>query len=188
MVVKIIVATDIEGGIGKNGCLPWKYLKDDMEYFRNTTMGVTDPLKRNIVVMGGRTFRSIPDRFRPLVGRVNFILSSQLSENHPTGGELTVTSPYIFNRIEDLVNNILKYDDNYNIENVFIIGGATIYKQLMVYCNQIYMTVVEESYPCDTHFTFPLDRFTLTSSLVKGKCDFRIYIRKEQNILHGLKD
>jgi dihydrofolate reductase len=61
MVVKIIVSTDIEGGIGKKGCLPWKYLKDDMEYFRNTTMGVTDPLKRNIVVMGGRTFRSIPD-------------------------------------------------------------------------------------------------------------------------------
>jgi len=93
-VVKLIVATDIEGGIGKNGCLPWKYLKDDMEYFRNTTMGVTDPLKRNIVVMGGGLiFRSIPDKFRPLVDRVNFTLSSHLSENHPSRGELTLTPP-----------------------------------------------------------------------------------------------
>src|ERR1044072_1950521 len=69
MLVSLIVAASENNVIGKNGQLPW-HLPTDMKYFRDTTMG-------HCVIMGRKNFDSIPDKFRPLAGRTNIIVTRQ---------------------------------------------------------------------------------------------------------------
>ena len=71
MKFSLIVATDKNLGIGKMNSLPWK-LKSEMRYFRETTLHFN-----NVVVMGRNTWESIPNKFKPLSGRINIILSSR---------------------------------------------------------------------------------------------------------------
>ncbi len=81
-----IVACTRDGGIGKEGKLPWK-LSGDMAYFKRVTLDTEDiPGKRNAVIMGRKTWESIPNSFRPLAGRLNVVLSrNPKSINLPDG-------------------------------------------------------------------------------------------------------
>jgi dihydrofolate reductase/thymidylate synthase len=72
--LSVVVAASKEWGIGKDGGIPWR-LPGDMAYFREVTMATTDPDKQNAVVMGRRTWDSIPAKFRPLKGRTNIVLT-----------------------------------------------------------------------------------------------------------------
>lgn len=81
---QIVVAATRKLGIGKAGTMPWK-LPGDMAYFKELTMRTADPAKQNAVVMGRKTWESIPPKFRPLPGRVNVVLSRSAiggDENH----------------------------------------------------------------------------------------------------------
>ncbi len=66
--MEAILATDILGGISKNGIIPWKS-KEDMNFFYNKTVN-------NVVVMGRKTYYSLPDKYRPLKNRLNIVLTS----------------------------------------------------------------------------------------------------------------
>jgi hypothetical protein len=81
-----IVACTRDGGIGKEGTLPWK-LPGDMAYFKRVTLDTEDvPGARNAVIMGRKTWESIPNSFRPLPGRLNVVLSrNPKSINLPDG-------------------------------------------------------------------------------------------------------
>jgi hypothetical protein len=81
-----IVACTRDGGIGKEGKLPWK-LSGDMAYFKRVTLDTEDvPGARNAVIMGRKTWESIPNSFRPLPGRLNVVLSrNPKSINLPDG-------------------------------------------------------------------------------------------------------
>ena len=70
----IILACDINNGIGKNNKLPWK-IKEDMEYFKTKTTYSEYPDYKNVVIMGYNTWISIPNKFRPLKGRINIIIT-----------------------------------------------------------------------------------------------------------------
>ena len=72
--VSVIVATSKDWGIGKDGDVPWR-LPGDLAHFRKVTLGTVDPERQNAVVMGRRTWESIPPKFRPLKGRVNVVLT-----------------------------------------------------------------------------------------------------------------
>jgi len=72
----IVVAATESFGIGINGGLPWR-IKRDMKFFRDKTSETTDPNKRNAVIMGRKSWESIPPKFKPLTGRLNIVISSQ---------------------------------------------------------------------------------------------------------------
>ena len=115
-----IVHADKEWGIGKGNDMMFS-LPKDMKFFRETTMGHT-------VVMGGKTLRSFPNQ-KPLKNRVNIVLSR---------GQ--VCDECIFVRSYEELKNELKQREN---EQIFIIGGGEIYRELLPYCHGAYVTKVD---------------------------------------------
>ena len=81
--IKLILATDKNGGIGYKNKLPWPSLKKDMEKFKSLT-------SNNICIMGSKTWNSLPKK--PLPNRINVVLSSHHASNFP-GAHLVSTSP-----------------------------------------------------------------------------------------------
>ncbi len=89
--VTLIVAATTHNGIGQAGKLPWR-LPREMQYFARVTTGQVEAQrgkgKKNAVVMGRATWESIPRRFRPLPGRINFVVSRQAEYDLCVGGSL----------------------------------------------------------------------------------------------------
>lgn len=120
--MEIIVACTSTGGIGKDGNLPWK-LAGDMAYFKRTTMdtGKEDAANlRNAVVMGRKTWESIPAKFRPLAGRLNVVLSRNPASLELPEGVLTCSS---------LGDAIARVDGLADVCKCFIIGGQSVYTE-----------------------------------------------------------
>ncbi len=132
--ISLIVAVSDNNVIGHNGSMPWK-MPSDLKRFKNLTSG-------NCVIMGRKTFDSIG---KPLPNRTNVVISRSLPLN-------ILGSPLIFNDL-DFVIDLYKIAD----KEVFIIGGADIYKQSMKYINKIYLTKVHANLEGDTFFEIPLD-------------------------------
>lgn len=108
------------GVIGRGGTLPW-HLPEDMAHFRALTTGGT-------VVMGRRTWESLPPKFRPLPGRRNVVVTRQPSYDAP-GAEI----------VADLAAALA--------EPVWIIGGATIYRAALPYADRIVRTEIDLDVP-----------------------------------------
>lgn len=119
--MKGIVAVDKNWGIGKNNDLLFS-LPADMAYFREQTKG-------KVVVMGSKTLKSFPNA-KPLKNRVNIVFHRG-NENYE--GCIIV---------KDMceLNKVLK---QYNTDDVFVIGGAKIYKMLLNYCDEFLITKVD---------------------------------------------
>jgi dihydrofolate reductase/thymidylate synthase len=77
----IVVAMDSQQGIGKNNNLPWS-LSADLTHFKSLTTTVTHLQKRNAVIMGRKTWNSLPTAFRPLPNRLNIVITRQERENN----------------------------------------------------------------------------------------------------------
>ena len=120
-------------GIGKDGWLPW-HIPEDMKHFRELTMG-------KVVVMGSRTYESLPVQFRPLPGRTNLVLSK-----YPIDGVQTF----------DSIPKLLEYCKQKWFEEVFIIGGAMIYNTFFQewLIDQVELTLVSGDYHSDTFLTY----------------------------------
>jgi dihydrofolate reductase len=78
--VTLIVAATTNNGIGQAGKLPWR-LPREIQYFARVTTGQGGEGQKNAIVMGRTTWESIPRRFRPLPGRINFVVSQQAEYN-----------------------------------------------------------------------------------------------------------
>ena len=127
--IKAIVHADKEWGIGKNGDMMFS-LPKDMKFFRETTMGHT-------VVMGGNTLRSFPNQ-KPLKNRVNIVLSR---------GQ--VRDDCIIVRSFDELKKEMKARKN---EEIYVIGGGEIYRELLPYCDEALVTKVDTVGSADTFF------------------------------------
>jgi len=142
----IIVATDQNRGIAKDGQMPWPHNKADMKRFAEITTGTIDPNKHNAVIMGRKTWESLPKK-QPLVGRINVVLKRE--------GEIEASPDnpvYTFNTL-DAAMCVLAQDTN--IENIFIIGGQDIYELAIKdpRCEHIYVTEFKKDFgPCDRFF------------------------------------
>ena len=143
----IIVAFDSQYGIGKNGQLPWS-LGLDLKHFKEITTAVTNPAKKNAVIMGRKTWESLPQKFRPLPGRVNVVLSKKGLLNLPSG---VLCAPSLDEALNQLTGPI--------IENVFVIGGQQIYAIALEHplCHRLFVTHVQGDYGCDALFP-PISR------------------------------
>ena len=138
----IIVAFDSQYGLGKNGQLPW-HLPSDLKHFKEITTKLTDSSKRNAVIMGRKTWESLPDKFRPLPWRVNLVLSKQ--------GNLDLPEGVLWS---DTLEDALKELSTSNIDEIFVIGGAQIFAEAIAHalCQKLYVTHIKGEYHCDAFF------------------------------------
>jgi len=134
MKVSLIVAMDLDRGIGKNNDLMW-HLPADMQFFRETTTG-------HIVIMGRKNYESIPERFRPLPGRENAVLSRSK--------DFTAPGCLVFHSLEEC---LVHYKDEKE-RTVFIIGGGQIYQEAWNsgQVTEIFATMVNDRFGADTFF------------------------------------
>ena len=127
MKISIIVAMDRNGVIGKDGSLPW-YLSSDLKHFKKITMGKP-------IVMGRKTHESIG---RPLPGRENVVITSDKEYQAP--------GCTVLNSIECVFAKFR------HIDEIMIMGGADLYKQLLAGADRIYLTEVHADLEGDTYF------------------------------------
>ncbi|MCM3169077.1 dihydrofolate reductase [Peribacillus frigoritolerans] len=126
--ISLIVAMDQNRVIGKNNKLPW-HLPADLQYFKKVTMG-------HPIVMGRKTFESIG---RVLPGRENVIVT----RNQEFKAEGCVV-------LHDIAQ-IKRFADNHE-EEVFVIGGAEIFKEILPFTDRLYITEIHEIFEGDTFF------------------------------------
>lgn len=145
MQFSIIAALDNRNGIGIKGGLPWK-LPGDMKHFKDVTCGSVKDTA-NVVIMGRKTWESIPERFRPLSGRINVVLTRNYNLKLPTG----VVRCSDFQSIE-LELDKSEYKNRYG--EMFVIGGQQIYEEAIQSsnCRRLYITHVESDFDCDAFF------------------------------------
>lgn len=148
----IVAATKSNLGIGYKNNLPW-HLPSDMKYFKRLTSQTQDQSKHNAVIMGRKTWDSIPLKFRPLSGRLNVILS----RNPNAKAELDLPEEVVVAHSLDEALAFTKAQ--VSVEKIFIIGGGSIYAQAIEShrCDRIYLTSVvsteeERTLECDTFF------------------------------------
>lgn len=129
--MKLIVAVDKNWAIGKNGKLLVS-IPADMKFFRETTTG-------NVVVMGKNTLNSFPNGL-PLKNRVNIVMTTNRSFDGK-GADVVYS-------LEEVLEEVKKYDT----DQVYVIGGAAVYEQLLEYCDTAYVTYIDYAYEADRYF------------------------------------
>lgn len=139
MSVSIIVAFSQNFVIGSENEIPW-YIREDLQYFKKATM-------RKIVIMGRKTYESIPEKHRPLMGRTTYLLTRDKT--------YTVDHPDV-KIFHDLPKALFAANLNADDNEIMIAGGAEIYKQALPYADRIYATIVLEDFEGDAHFPPPL--------------------------------
>lgn len=128
MDLKLIAASDRNGGIGKDGEL-LVHLSQDMKHFRSTTMN-------SVVIMGRKTLESLPGG-KPLFGRRNIVISRVLEpKDH---------NYEVCRSIEEL--EIALQGET---RDVYVIGGGQIYSLLLPYCTEAYITEIDAEFNADT--------------------------------------
>lgn len=129
--MNLIVAVDHNWGIGSNGSL-LVTLKKDLELFRNMTTNM-------VVIYGKETLKTFPNQ-KPLKNRTNLILSRDLN--------YTEENASIFHSIPELLDYVKRFKE----EDIFVIGGQSIYEQLLPYTKYAYVTKIDGIYNADRYF------------------------------------
>ena len=159
--ISIIAAAALNGVIGSDGRIPWN-IPEDMAYFRNITYG-------GAVIMGRRTYDEI---CRPLAGRLNIVVTSD--KNYKKDGI----------SVADSLAKAVGIAKNSGKENIFLCGGARIYREGIDIADRIYLTVINKDYEGDVFFPDISDTdFELISSekCLTADIVFNVYDRKVAN-------
>ena len=129
--MNLIVAVDQNWAIGKNNSLLVR-IPEDQKFFRQTTTG-------HVVVMGRKTLESFPNKI-PLPNRVNIVLTKNQAYQ--------AKDAIIVHSVEELFDVLKNYED----KEIFVIGGQSIYEQLLPYCDVAHVTKIDYSYEADAYF------------------------------------
>ena len=133
--INVIVACTFDGGIGYRNQLPWK-IPSELKKFKDITTKTKDPWKHNAVIMGRKTWESLPSN-KPLKDRMNIVLTSQ--EDYIVNNDPYVLAVNDFHQALDYCSR-----ESSNIEETFVIGGRHMYEIALRDCKvkQIIMSVV----------------------------------------------
>ncbi|CCH59232.1 hypothetical protein TBLA_0B03940 [Henningerozyma blattae CBS 6284] len=130
-VINVVACLMPSYGIGYQGKLPWR-LKQEMAYFKQLTTNTRDPTKQNAVVMGRRTWESIPSRFRPLPSRLNVVVSRgfdtwatrHVDESNPLSTYIGAPD------LRSAITTLQQRAQELRIERIYVMGGAQIYQAI----------------------------------------------------------
>lgn len=137
------MAADEDWGIGKNGTLPWPKNREDLLHFKNKTLG-------HVVVMGSGTWND-PAFPKPLPGRSNVIITRSPGLTQSGVGLFAGASLVISGDILEAIKNI----DSTSEQDVWIIGGASIFSQCLPIIEEFHVTRIKGTYQCDELFKVP---------------------------------
>ena len=129
--MNLIVAVDSNWAIGNKNQLLIR-IPNDHKHFREETTG-------KVVVLGRKTLETFPQGM-PLKNRTNIILS--------TNSSYQVKDALVVHSVEELLEELKKYAD----EDIYIIGGDSVYKQMLPYCDVAYVTKIDHAYEADAYF------------------------------------
>jgi len=151
----VVAVCSANSGIGCKGQLPWT-LKRDLAFFKQLTLATIDKNKKNVCIMGRRTYLSIPKKFRPLSGRTNIVLSKDKQWSREILTERKEPeSLFVLDGLLSALEFVSIRKEN--VESVFVIGGGEVYREVLseplcYLCRRIYMTKVYRRFDCDTFF------------------------------------
>lgn len=129
--MNLIVAVDNNWAIGNKNQLLVR-IPNDHKHFREETTG-------KVVVLGRKTLETFPQG-QPLKNRTNIILSKD--------AKYQVKDAIVVHSVEELLEELKKYDD----EDIYIIGGDSVYRQLLPYCSVAHVTKIDHEYEADAYF------------------------------------
>lgn len=129
--MNVIAAVDRKWGIGNKRQLLVQ-IPADQKLFRQETTG-------KVIILGHRTLETFPQGM-PLAGRTNIILSRD--------PDFKVKGADVVHSIEELMEELKAYDSR----DVYVVGGESIYQQLLPYCDTAHLTMIDHTYEADAHF------------------------------------
>jgi dihydrofolate reductase/thymidylate synthase len=187
MNINLIVCTDKQFGIGKENTIPWHYSRD-LQYFKGYTIN-TKSNKKNVVIMGNNTYKSLPNGHRPLKDRLNIVLTrdTELTKNNNSNvlsAELFLsTSVLYFNSTIDILKFLEK--NKKNINEAWVIGGSKVYTEFLdlQIVKNIYLTFISgHDFNCDVFFPNKyLKSFNLKDRLIEEDYNTNSYsIQKDE--------
>ena len=149
--MKLIAAVDANWAIGRKNKLLVS-IPADMKMFREKTTG-------HVVVMGRKTLETFPNGL-PLKNRTNIVLTANRSYK--------VKDAVIVHTKEELLEEL----KNYDTEDIFVIGGGSIYQMLLPYCDTAYITKIDHAYEADTYFPNldKMEEWTMTEVSEEQTC------------------
>ena len=175
--IKAIMAVDDEGGISKNGSMPWPKNTEDLKHFKNTTFN-------GIVIMGRLTWID-PQMPTPLKDRINILVTSKSPSLYP-GADRYISG--------DLVSNINKIISEYEKKKIWLIGGVNLINQVFHLIDTFFITHIRGKFNCDKKLD--LDKIKNNMKVFRSKpsldnsCVFRVWMRNSlyQKKLNNYKD
>jgi len=153
--ISLIFAIDPNNLIGKDNLLPWNY-KEDLKYFKKTTLNKT-------VLMGDKTFYSILEQLGHPLPKRNIIVASLEEFSYPG---------------VKVVRDLIKFLKEEHEEEIFVIGGKTIYELSFPYAKRLYITHIKKEYIGNVYLNLNLDGFDLVWSEDHLDLTFAIYERR----------
>lgn len=177
MSVIMIAAHDGRRGIGRAGQMAW-HIPGESRWTAATTRRTARPELRNALVMGRKTYDSIPQQRRPLAGRTSIVIS--------TATEVMDDGVYLARGLKEAIQRAATLE---NIGDTYIFGGATIYRQALdqLIADELLISVVPGDYQCDAHLPDIPDDYTLTSSTIAHYGASAVRHERYQRTSHGDK-
>ncbi|XP_074057849.1 dihydrofolate reductase [Macrotis lagotis] len=145
--INCIVALSQNMGIGKGGDLPWPLLRNEFKYFQKMTTTPSVEGKQNLLIMGKKTWFSIPEKNRPLKDRINVVLSRELKEPPPG-------AHYLAKSLDDALDLLELPELADKVDMIWVVGGSSVYEEVMKKPGhqRLFVTRILQEFECDTFF------------------------------------
>ncbi len=129
--MNMIVAVDKNWAIGNKGKLLVR-IPDDQQFFRRETTG-------KVVILGRKTLQTFPNGL-PLKNRLNIVITGNKEYN--------IKDAVVCHSVEEVLETVKQYED----DNIYVIGGESVYRQFLPYCKVVHVTKINYAYDADTYF------------------------------------